>query len=174
MNTEKKLITVVNIAIVAVALTLGVVVVKKYLLTAPPTKPPELPPIVVGTQISIPEVVWSRSRRTMVVALHEQCPFCTQSAPFYKRLVEKANENKNLQLIAVLPHNPSDARKYLDSIGVAFNEVKYSELRKISVSATPTLLLLDDNGAITASWVGALTVDQENEVLRRIGEVASN
>lgn len=175
MNTGNRLITALNLTIVVVALALGIVCVKKYVLTDPaPAKLPEPPPIVVGTHISIPDVVWSRSRKTMVVALHEQCPFCTQSAPFYKRLVEKASGNKNLQLIAVLPHDPGNARKYIDSLGVAFSDVKYSELRKIGVSATPTLILLDGDGAITASWVGALSVDQENEVLRRIGEVALN
>ncbi len=175
MSINNRLVAATNVAIVVTAVLLGIVCVKKYLLTftiTTPTKPAAPAPIVVGTNISIPDVVWSRSRKTMIVALHEGCRFCTESAPFYKRLVAKANGNKNLQLIAVLPQDPINARQYLDSLGVAFNDIKYLELRKIGVSSTPTLLLLDDHGVITAFWVGALSVDQENEVLRRIGEIA--
>ena len=171
---RNKLAAITNLAIVAVALLLGFVCVKKYLLTPTNARPAEPAPIVVGTRISLPDVDWSRTRKSMVVALNRECRFCTQSAPFYKRLVEKANGNKNLQLVAVLPHDPNTAHQYLDSIGVAFNEVRSSELNKISVSGTPTILLLNDKGAITASWVGALTVDQENEVLRRLDEIAMN
>ena len=174
MNTNKTLLAATNLAIIAAAVLLGIVVAKKYVFTtvATPAIPAAAAPIVPGTNISLPGVEWSRSRKTMIVALNEQCRFCTESAPFYKRLIEKANGNKDLQVIAVLPQDPANARRYLDSLGVAFNDIKFSELRKIGISATPTLLLLDDRGAITASWVGALTVDQENEVLRRIGEVA--
>lgn len=174
MNTKKTLIAATNLAIIVAAGALGVVVAKRYLFTtaATPAIPAASAPIVPGTNISLPGVEWSRSRKTMIVALNEQCRFCTESAPFYKRLLAKANGNKNFQVVAVLPQDPVDARRYLDSLGVVFDDVKFSELRKIGVSATPTLLLLDDRGAITASWVGALTVDQENEVLRRIGEVA--
>jgi hypothetical protein len=174
MNARNRLVAITNFAIVVVALLLGIVCVKKYLLTPTKAKPAEPAPIVVGTRISIPDVEWSRSRKTMVVALHRQCPFCSQSAPFYKRLVEKVNGNQNLQLLAVLPHDPVIAHQYLDSIGVAFTEVRSSDLSKIGVSGTPTILLLNDQGAITASWVGALSVDQENEMLRRVEEIAMN
>jgi hypothetical protein len=70
MDAGNKLITATNVAIVAVALTLGVVCVKKYVLNpaSNPSKPAEPAPIIVGTHISIPDVVWSRSRKTMVVA----------------------------------------------------------------------------------------------------------
>ena len=174
MKTRKRLVAIINFAIVAVALLLGYVCVKKFLLTPAAAKPADPAPIVVGTRISIPDVVWSRTRKTMVVALLRDCRFCSQSAPFYKRLVEKANGNKNLQLVAVLPHDAATTQEYLKSIGVAFSEVRLSPLNKIGVSGTPTILLLNDQGAITASWVGALTADQENEVLRRVEEIAQN
>lgn len=175
MDSNNRLVAAINVSIIVTAVLLGVVCVKKYLLTyitTTATKPAALAPIAVGTNISIPNVVWSRSRKTMIVALHEGCRFCTESAPFYKRLIAKANANKNLQLIAVLPQDPINAGLYLDSLGVAFSDIKYLELRKIGVRSTPTLLLLDDHGVITAFWVGALSVDQENEVLRRIEEIA--
>lgn len=126
--------------------------------------------IAVGTNISIPGVDWSRSRRTMVVALQEGCAFCTGSAPFYKRLVAKATGNENLRLIAVLPQDQIEARRYLDSLDISIDDVKQSDLSKIGISGTPTLLLLDDHGVVTGFWVGALSVDQENEVLRRLGK----
>jgi hypothetical protein len=171
-RSGKGLVTVTNLAIVIVALLLSVLCVKKYLLV--PAKPTPLPPITLGTKISIANVDWSRSRRTFVVALQEGCHFCTESAPFYKRLVVRASTNKNLRLIAVLPQDPIAAQRYLDSVGVSIVDVKRFGLREIGISGTPTLLLLDDQGIVKASWVGRLSVDQENEVLRRIDEIALN
>ena len=168
----KSLITVTNVAIVVVALLLSIVCVKKYLLA--PAKPTPLPPITIGTKISIADVDWSCSHRTFLVALQEGCHFCTESAPFYKRLVARASANKNLRLIAVLPQDPIAAHQYLDSVGVSIVDVKRSGFSEIGISGTPTLLLLDDQGMVRAFWVGMLSLDQENEVLRRVGEVGLN
>lgn len=121
MNTKKALVAATNIAIIVAAVLLVVVVTKRYLFTATevtPAKPTVSAPIVVGTNISIPGVEWSRTRKTMIVALNEECRFCTESAPFYKRLLAKASVNKNLQVIAVLPQDPANARRYLNSLGV--------------------------------------------------------
>jgi len=171
-GSRKTLNSVINVAIVLLAVGLGIVCVKKYLPATATVAP--VVPVTVGKTISIADVDWSRSRRTFLIALQEGCHFCTESAPFYKRLMASASHNENLRLIAVLPQDPNAGRHYLDSLGVSIVDVKSSELTKIGITGTPTLLLLDDHGSVRAFWVGKLSVDQENEVLRRVEEIGLN
>jgi hypothetical protein len=167
MPARNRIIAATNIAIAVVALLLVVVCIKKFFLAG--AKPRPLPAIQVGTKISVPNVDWSRSRETMLVVLQDGCRFCTESSPFYRRLVEQSSRNAGVRLIAVLPQDPDRGRRYLDSLGVTIAEVKQSDLGAIGVAGTPTLLLLDNQGKVEASWVGTLSAPQEAEVLRRVG-----
>ena len=161
-----------NLAIVVLAVLLCIVCVRKYLPAMAMVEP--VAQITLGTKISIADVDWSLRRRTLLIALQAGCHFCTESAPFYRRLVASASHNENLSLMAVLPQDPNAARQYLDSLGISSVDFKWSELTKIGITGTPTLLLLDDHGVVRAFWVGKLSVDQEDEVLRRIGEIGLN
>jgi hypothetical protein len=82
----------------------------------------------------------------------------------------------SIHLIAVLPQTPDEAKKYLDELGVAIEEVKQAQLDSISVHGTPTLILVNNQGVVMTSWVGKLSADGEAEVLRRMNDkvLASN
>jgi hypothetical protein len=67
--------------------------------------------------------------------------------------------------VAVLPQDVSEGRKYLNELGVPINEVRQSTLESLGVGGTPTLILVDNKGAVTDSWVGKLPPDKESEVL---------
>jgi hypothetical protein len=161
--SNRRIVTVTNLAIAVVALLLCIVSVKKFLLAD--GNPMLSPSVNLGTRISISDVNWKDSRETLLVVLQEGCRFCSESAPFYKRLVAKASENGSIRLIAVLPQSPSEAHRYLDTLGVSIANVKQSNLSGINVPGTPTLLLLDDQGIVRASWVGRLSAEKEIEVL---------
>jgi hypothetical protein len=90
------------------------------------------------------------------------------SAPFYRRLLGEYSGKPNLHIVASLPHPPEVSRRYLESLNLFVTDVKEVELAEIKVPATPTLLLLNNEGRVSASWVGMLSRDGEQEVLQTI------
>lgn len=169
-NISKKIEVAANVAIIAVALLLGGVLVKRYLLpdatadgqsaTAESLKP--------GTKLSLPGVDWSQSRQTLVMALSTNCHFCTESAPFYQRLVQEKSKHNDVRLLAVLPQSVEESQKYLNEHGVAVNEVKQATPDTVGARGTPTLIIVDSAGAVVDAWVGKLPEAKEGEVLDRL------
>src|SRR2546426_7750924 len=148
----KKIEIVANIATVIVAIMVGVVLVNKYFF---PPKSLSIPAVPVGTKISIPDIDWAKNGRTLVLALREGCHFCSESSTFYQRLITEA-ASKNIQLIAVFPHSVEAGKKYLDDLRVPIGNLRNIPFNTIGVNGTPTLLLVNNEGKVTASWKGKL------------------
>jgi len=166
----KKTELLANIAIIIVAVLLCGVLVKRYLLTGDQSFNDRnaVLRIAAGTKVSLPEVDWAKNNRTLLLVLSKDCHFCSESAPFYQRLVRDLEGKDGIRLVAVLPQDVSEGRKYLDGLGVSINEVKQSNLESLGVSGTPTLIMVNSEGAVTDSWVGKLPPDKESEVLGRL------
>ena len=156
-----------NIAIITVAVLLSIVLVKNYLLSGPgPDGPNALPTIPTGTKVSLQDVNWAAKKRTMLMVLSDSCRYCTESADFYKKVAEQRAKHDDTRLIAVLPQDVGAGQAYLNKLGVVVDEVRQSPLNAIGVRATPTLILVDDKGVVTGSWVGKLPAENEAEVLK--------
>jgi len=112
---------------------------------------------------SLPGMDWHGNQRTLVLALSTRCHFCTQSAPFFKRLVAAAGSN--VRVVVAMPQSAEVARRYLRRVGLNVGEVREVSLGAIGISGTPTLLLLDNAGVVTSSWVGMLAPEGEDQVL---------
>jgi hypothetical protein len=166
MNTLfKKIELLANIAIVIVALALGAVVVRRYLLPASQPAQIATPRVVkAGTKLSMEGVDWAKNERTLVLALSTDCRFCTESSPFYQLLAQKRS-GAHVKLVAVLPQDSGDSQKYLRDLGITVDDVKQGKPGSIGVSATPTLIMIDGNGIVTKSWLGKLPAEEEAEVL---------
>ena len=157
-----------NIAIVIVALVVVGVLVKQYWGRRQPAKPPA---IAAGTKMTIADVDWAKNGSTLIVALQKGCHFCSESAPFYQRLVNDTHDKNGLKIVAVLPQDISDARQYLESLKVPIADVKQAQLSSFGVSGTPTLILVDGQGRVLNSWVGRLPPDAEAEVMGKLKQV---
>jgi|SRR5579859_1580759 len=120
-----------------------------------------------GEKLRIPGVEWSNSQRTLVLALSTHCHFCTASGDFYKRLQPVAAAC-GVPIVAVLPQPTDEARSYLLNLGVSLPVVKQAPLASVSVSATPTLMVVNSEGVVTDSWTGQLSAELEKEVLSRL------
>jgi thioredoxin-related protein len=167
MNTLiKKIEIAANIAIIAIALLIGGVVVKRYLLTERHAVPDTR--ITAGSKVSLPDIDWAKSDQTLLLVLHKGCRFCSESAPFYRRLVQETAVRNNVQLIAVLPEEVNEGRKYLSDLDVPIDEVKQATPASLGASGTPTLILVNKAGEVTASWVGKLPAAEESEVLNQL------
>jgi thioredoxin-related protein len=159
-----------NLAIIVAAVLLSVVLIKIYLLPNHSKDGPRDWRVPAGVKVSLPGVDWSNNKQTLLLVLQKGCHFCTESAPFYQRLVRETAGRGSIHLIAVLPKASDESKKYLDDLGVAIEEVKQAELDSIGVHGTPTLILVNDQGVVMTSWVGKLSADGEADVLRRLHE----
>ncbi len=165
-NVAKKIETGANVAIIAVALLLGTVLVRQYLLPQPPRPDPVgSARIQPGTKLSLPGVDWGRSERTLLMVLSTTCRYCTESAPFYQRL---AREHGGARLVAVTPQQVGEAQGYLSRLGIGVDEIRQADLDAIGVRGTPTLIMLDGDGSVLESWIGKLPPEKESEVLNRL------
>jgi len=167
----KTIETFANVGIVIVAM-LGAAVLAKQLMgrngvpaaTAAPAPVISRAP-AVGTRISLPGVSWSDREHTLVFVLSTTCRFCTNSAPFYHRLVRESQRTGKVRLIAVLPQTTSDATTYLQQLGVGIDHVIQAPLATLATRGTPTLILVDRSGIVKRTWTGQLPPPRESEVL---------
>ncbi|MDQ3820673.1 MAG: hypothetical protein M3362_23730 [Acidobacteriota bacterium] len=113
-------------------------------------------------------VNWKGNRRTLLLVLRDGCHFCTDSADFYRRLAKDDAALSHTKLVAVLPGSVEDSRRYLGGLGVPVEQIRQSPLGSLGVSGTPTLLLVNDKGTVTKSWVGQLRADKEAEVVNAL------
>lgn len=169
----KKIEVISNVVITVVALLLGVVLVKRYLLPAPQDTGNSNQSVVtasdiIGRQISLPDVNWAEREGAMILAVQSKCHFCTDSAGFYKRLVDTQRGQSKLQLIAISPEPLPTTRAYFDSLGVSIEKVSQADFRSIGVVGTPTILRVNSSGVVTNAWIGQLDSKQEAEVLETL------
>ena len=178
----KKVEALANLAVIITSVVVCTVLVKHFLLpsskqaaVAATTAPlPEVAAssrkrsIEPGTKISLSRIDWSKSDRTLLLALSTTCHFCTESAPFYKTLQQQKRDN--VRLLALFPQPIEESRNYLQKLGVQVDDITQQPLSAVEVSGTPTLLLLDNQGAVIQSWVGKLSETVAEDVRSQIRE----
>lgn len=165
----KKIELLANVAIIAVAILLGVLLVRNYLLPRSPGQQAAAPSkIKPGTRLSLPGVDWKANGKTLVLALSTGCHFCTESGPFYQRLAQEKSKASTARIVAVFPQSVAEGQKYLANLSVPVDAVTQTALDSVGVMGTPTIILADDNGAVIESWQGKLPGEKENEVLARL------
>ena len=157
----------VNVSIIVVAILVGAVLVKNYLLSDKSRELPAASSIPRGTSLSVPNIDWGKSNQTILLVLSETCRYCTNSAPFYRRLVERARE-RGSRVIAALPEDLSTSKAYLNRLGVSVDDVLQVNPPSLGTRATPTLLLVDNTGIVKDVWVGQLSPEKEREVLSQL------
>jgi hypothetical protein len=162
----KKIETATNIAIIIAVFLISFILIKNYWL-----KPATglHPTNDKGQILNLNSLNWAPQKRTLVLALSTNCHFCTESAPFYRR-VEVASQKQGLPLVAVFPQTVQEAKNYLSHEELSFNEVLQLPLSKVQVNGTPTLLLIDQKGVVQRVWIGKLSTAQEKDVLSIIAQ----
>lgn len=159
----KSIEAIANVLIIVVAVLCLGIAGHRY-LRAEPSKAPAARVPTVGSKISAVDVDWSKNKKNVVLALQVGCHFCSESADFYKTLLQRT-KGKGVNVIAALPQSREEARKYLDTLQLSELDTKQSTLNSLDVSGTPTLIVTDDKGQVTNVWVGKLPPEKQNEVL---------
>ena len=91
-------VRILNIAILLVAIVLSAVLVRKFFFLPAPNSDYR---IAIDAKLSIDGINWADSERTVLVALSEECRYCSESAEFYRRLAAGIASQTNTRLIAV-------------------------------------------------------------------------
>jgi hypothetical protein len=167
-NVFKRVELLTNLAIIAVAVVLSVVLIKQFILTKQTDVVPAAAEVSPGEKIPLTEVDWSKNGRTLLLVLQKDCHFCTESAPFYQRLVKETSNRGDVRLVALLPQQIADGKQYLDQLGVSIADVRQVSPGQVKVHGTPTLILVNENGVVTDVWAGKLQSDAESQVLNKL------
>jgi hypothetical protein len=169
-NLAKRIELLANVAIIVVAILLGVVLVKRYVLNSNERASPASAraTLAAGDKIPLQGIEWGKNGHTVLLVLQKGCHFCTESAPFYQRLIKETAGRSDVKLIALLPQSVSEGKQYLDEIGVSIADVRQVSPNQVNVGGTPTLIIVDANGVAVNVWKGKLPSEGESQVLSRL------
>ena len=164
-NLHKRAELLANIAIVIVAILLGFVLVKRFIMDSNEPPNPAAAQLARAERVPLEGIEWDKSKYTMLLVLQKGCRYCTESAPFYQRLISETANRSDMKLIALLPDSVADGKQYLNEIGVNISDIRQVSPRKIKVGVTPTLILVDASGVVVDVWRGKLPPETESQVL---------
>ncbi len=158
-----------NVVVILLAVVIGSVFLKDRFASHGPD-PNE---VKAGDQLpGLPAYNWKAHDRTLVLALRNGCHFCEDSMPFYRRLakLEQSNQIGGVHLIAVFPDDPAIVRQVVETQHLTIEVVAGFELGQVKVQATPTLMLVDEQGRVSKVWFGELPAAQEAELVAAISK----
>jgi len=149
-----------NVATLCVAATILAIVVYGFLARRAREHRHLVP---TGTKLSlrIPPAV--RADRVLILVLSSDCDYCSQDAPFYQQ-ISKAKTDGTF-LVAVLPQELSESRRYLQEHGIVVDQIVRSSPGKFGARGTPTLILARRDGTVLRSWAGRLPNAEKSAVI---------
>lgn len=124
-------------------------------------------PYKVGDTFDLmPPDEFDRADLTMLMVVQSQCGFCTESMPFYRRLMTlRPQVAGRVRFVAVSLDQVKTGRAYLAEHGVEPDAVlPYPPSTEIRLQGTPTILVIDRARTIVGLWTGKLEPSQEHEV----------
>lgn len=162
---KTKLEAIANVAVIVTAMAVGYVFLEGKVASS--RKPPS---IEVGRRLGeIPGIDWSLHQRTLVLALNTGCHFCEESVPLYQRLAHaQTADGEDLGIVAVFPNDPGMVWLFMAKANLHIRSVVVPSLEGLLVDAIPTLILVDNQGLVERSWVGALTRSDELELFKSV------
>jgi peroxiredoxin len=91
--------------------------------------------------------------------------------PFYRKLAQLEQSNKvGVHLLAVFPDDPTVVHQLVETQQLTIEVLPRFELAQVKVQATPTLMLVDEQGRVSKVWMGELPATEEAEVIAAISK----
>ena len=165
---QSKLETGANAAIILVAILIAGVLVQRYFFPSNATADDGKPPgPSLGSRVTLADFDWEKQPQTVLLVLQKGCIYCTESAPFYQRLL-KDGAGKNVRFVAVLPQPKAVSDIYLADLGIPGIEMREATLQSLDVRGTPTLIVANEKGEVVNTWTGKLRPEREQEVYKQL------
>jgi hypothetical protein len=109
------------------------------------------------------EIDFKSSPRTLVLGISTKCPYCTQSIPFYKKLIETVKYTNDVRIVAAFPQKQDEIDRYLTEHDFNIKTVPNVVLIDSSIEMTPTMVWIDSDKKIVKSWQGYLDKDGQDD-----------
>jgi peroxiredoxin len=161
----KKIELAANIGIVITAVLVVIFFVRNY--TQRQNDPQHT--VALGSKFALKNVNWQANDKNLVFAVSTTCHFCTESAGFYRKLVEECKQ-QHVHTVAVLPQPQAEAQAYLSGEGVSVDEIRQAPLSDLDIAGTPTLVLVDQVGVVKHVWEGKLPSTKEEDVVTTLSK----
>jgi len=162
----------VEVAANVVVILLAVVIGSVFLMDRFASHGPDPNEVKAGDQLPVlPAYKWNAHERTLVLALRSGCHFCEASMLFYRKLAQFEQSNQlGVHLVAVFPDDPAVVHQVVETQQLTLEVLPRFELSQVKVQATPTLILVDDQGRVSKVWMGQLPAAKEAEVIVAISK----
>jgi hypothetical protein len=113
----------------------------------------------------------SRAKLTVVLVVSNKCSFCSDSVPFYRRLIALRQQTQvgALQITFIGARTAADATGFLAQHGFG-NEDARAMPAELSnrIHGTPTLILVTSDNLVAGNWEGKLSESQETVVYTKV------
>ena len=117
-----------------------------------------------------PELALKDSSRTLLIGTASTCRFCTASMPFYNKLQQTAKA-QGVKVVAYTIEDMKANQKYLDTHGVVPDALVGASENRLLLYSTPSIVLVDRDGAVLKSWLGQMKPAEEDELLQLLKEI---
>lgn len=122
-----------------------------------------------STLPALPNLSYTSSPRTLLIAMNTKCHYCNESVPFYKRLTTMSNATvTNTRIVAVFPNPDREVKDYVRQKQLTPETIGTMNLSAINVEGTPSIILVDSNGRIINFWIGKLSEAGAQQVLEAV------
>lgn len=168
--------TTTNIAVVLMAIAVAAFFLTNYYRQRQLAKAPEFElGLEKGTTLPLIQGVnYGDSGRTLLIVMNTQCGYCADSVQFYNRVMEaQANSKSPVKILALFPNSAEEVKKFIDERHLKVSTVSRADLAKLKLAGTPTLVLVDAAGIVHDFWVGKLTSDNEDQVIKSVTDFRS-
>jgi peroxiredoxin len=163
---------ITNAALIVTCLLTIAVLGARYIRAAPTSGDlSQLLPFAVGQQMKdIADVSYDQSAATLVLYAKSTCPYCSESMPFYRQLLDLPAAKTNQARLVVASAEPAvTVRAYLQEYGVKPDKIATSAATR----PTPTLVLVDRKGTIRGMWIGKQKPEAERDVVSRLNTLTA-
>lgn len=162
---KEKIEILTNVVFIMVALLLGGIAIKTTMFSSSYHNN-ELEPCIGSLLPNPTGYEWKTHDQTLVLALKKNCPYCENSMPFYRQLLElKQAKRISAHIISMFSDPLDEAKNVMNIQNMAVDVIGGIQLSNYKISGTPTVILVDKQGRVVKSWVGQLHEDVEKEVV---------
>jgi thioredoxin-related protein len=169
---EAKLKNYLEVATNAAVLLVALVVLSAFAWTYFIQKPKLQ--LELGTQkgqtvAQLPTISYGNSPQTLIIAMSTKCSYCSESVPFYQQLTKKQHEDGTAtRIIAIFPEMQDEVNQYIQQNQLGMTTVASVDFKPFNIGGTPTMILVDNSGKVLDFWVGRLSKDDEQQVVKAI------
>jgi 2,3-bisphosphoglycerate-independent phosphoglycerate mutase len=78
----------------------------------------------------------------------------------------RLNSSDPLPILAVFPSGADDVKRYAETQQLRIPAVPGIDFSALKVALTPTIIVIDGTGTIKDFWVGKLSSDEEEQVIK--------